>query len=216
MTRETEIKKLWLYKKVDSKTILNLRAIKKDSYAINTILKAKDFDDIEDLKLAFEAEAFRLNDLGYIVYYVMNAIDENFVGKAASDRDIVFRQMLLIDIDKVGHVGECSNEYELNAAIHLGNSIASELESEGFGKPYRLMSGNGMHLYILLDDIVNNESNKALIENVLKLLSEKFNNDIVHVDTCVFNAARITKVPGTIASKGPNTADRPHRMAVVL
>jgi len=216
MTRETEIKKLWLYKKVDSKTILNLRAIKKDSYAINTILKAKDFDDIEDLKLAFEAEAFRLNDLGYIVYYVMNAIDENFVGKAASDRDIVFRQMLLIDIDKVGHVGECSNEYELNAAIHLGNSIASELESEGFGKPYRLMSGKGMHLYILLDDIVNNESNKALIENVLKLLSEKFNNDIVHVDTCVFNAARITKVPGTIASKGPNTADRPHRMAVVL
>lgn len=216
MTRETEIKKLWLYKKVDSKTILNLRAIKKDSYPINTILKAKDFDDIEDLKLAFEAEAFRLNDLGYIVYYVMNAIDENFVGKAASDRDIVFRQMLLIDIDKVGHVGECSNEYELNAAIHLGNSIASELESEGFGKPYRLMSGNGMHLYILLDDIVNNESNKALIENVLKLLSEKFNNDIVHVDTCVFNAARITKVPGTIASKGPNTADRPHRMAVVL
>lgn len=216
MTRETEIKKLWLYKKVDSKTILNLRAIKKDSYPINTILKAKDFDDIEDLKLAFEAEAFRLNDLGYIVYYVMNAIDENFVGKAASDRDIVCRQMLLIDIDKVGHVGECSNEYELNAAIHLGNSIASELESEGFGKPYRLMSGNGMHLYILLDDIVNNESNKALIENVLKLLSEKFNNDIVHVDTCVFNAARITKVPGTIASKGPNTADRPHRMAVVL
>lgn len=216
MTRETEIKKLWLYKKVDSKTILNLRAIKKDSYPINTILKAKDFDDIEDLKLAFEAEAFRLSDLGYIVYYVMNAIDENFVGKAASDRDIVCRQMLLIDIDKVGYVGECSNEYELNAAIHLGNSIASELESEGFGKPYRLMSGNGMHLYILLDDIVNNESNKALIENVLKLLSEKFNNDIVHVDTCVFNAARITKVPGTIASKGPNTADRPHRMAVVL
>ena len=105
---------------------------------------------------------------------------------------------------------------EVSCLIRPLHSIASELESEGFGKPYRLMSGNGMHLYILLDDIVNNESNKALIENVLKLLSEKFNNDIVHVDTCVFNAARITKVPGTIASKGPNTADRPHRMAVVL
>lgn len=216
MTRETEIKKLWLYKKIDSKTILNLRAIKKDSHAINTILKAKDFDDIEDLKLAFEAEAFRLNDLGYIVYFVMNAIDENFVGKAASDRDIVCRQMLLIDIDKVGHVGECSNEYELNAAIHLGDSIASELENEGFGIPYRLMSGNGMHLYYLLDDLANNEINKTLIENILKLISKKFDNDIVQVDTCVFNAARITKVPGTLALKGTGTVDRPHRMAIVL
>jgi hypothetical protein len=79
-----------------------------------------------------------------------------------------------------------------------------------------MMSGNGYHLYYLLSKLPNDAKTKALIEGVLHELADKFNNDIVAVDTVVFNASRITKVPGTIARKGPNTAERPHRMAVVL
>lgn len=215
MKREIEIKKLWDYKKVDSKTILNIRAIK-GGFAVNKILKASDYPDIESLKLAFEQDVFLLNDQGYIVYYVMNPIQEDFEGKAASDKNISCRQLLLVDVDKVGHVGECSTAEELDAAIKLTECITVYLGNEGFVKPYRLMSGNGIHLYYVLDDVLNSEENTRIVENIVKLLAIKFDNDIVHVDTCVFNASRITKVPGTIASKGPNTADRPHRMAVVI
>ena len=79
-----------------------------------------------------------------------------------------------------------------------------------------MMSGNGYHPYYILDEIPNNEKTKVLVEDALHELANKFNNGIVAVDTVVFNASRITKVPGTIARKGQNTAARPHRMAVIL
>ena len=79
-----------------------------------------------------------------------------------------------------------------------------------------MMSGNGYHLYYVLNEILNDEVNKSLVEGALHELANKFNNSIVAVDTVVFNASRITKVPGTIARKGESTAERPHRMAVVL
>ena len=78
------------------------------------------------------------------------------------------------------------------------------------------MSGNGYHLYYELNKMPNDEKTKRLAEGILHELANKFNNNIVAVDTCVFNASRISKVPGTIARKGPNTTERPHRMAVVL
>jgi hypothetical protein len=79
-----------------------------------------------------------------------------------------------------------------------------------------MMSGNGYHLYYLLGKLPNDEKTKALVEGTLLEMANKFNNDIVAIDTVVYNASRITKVPGTIARKGPNTTQRPHRMAVVL
>jgi len=98
----------------------------------------------------------------------------------------------------------------------LSEQIADYLESEGWNNPIRMMSGNGYHLYYILDELPNDEKTKALVEGALNELADKFNNAIVAVDTVVYNASRITKVPGTIARKGENTAERPHRMAVVL
>lgn len=79
-----------------------------------------------------------------------------------------------------------------------------------------MMSGNGYHLYYVLNELLNDEMHKKLVEGALRELAEKFNTGIVAVDTVVFNASRITKVPGTIARKGENTTERPHRMAEVL
>jgi hypothetical protein len=79
-----------------------------------------------------------------------------------------------------------------------------------------MMSGNGYHLYYILGELPNDEKTKRLVEGALRGLAEKFDNSIVAVDTVVYNASRITKVPGTIARKGENTTERPHRMAVVL
>jgi hypothetical protein len=50
----------------------------------------------------------------------------------------------------------------------------------------------------------------------LQSLADIFNTDSVEVDTKVSDAGRITKIPGTIARKGKESADRPYRQAVVV
>lgn len=213
---QAEISNLWHIKEHHNKCILELRAIKPNCTAISKIFKGKNFISTDALKLAFETEVLRLNASGYNIYYVMNPIREDFESGSVTDKDIAYRDLLLIDIDKVGHKGESSSDEELQAARLLSEQIADYLQSEGWDKPIRMMSGNGYHLYYLLNKLPNDEKTKALIEGVLHELADKFNNDIVAVDTVVYNASRITKVPGTIARKGSNTAERPHRMAVVL
>jgi len=215
-TQAKEINNIWLIKEHHKNCVLELRAIAPNKKPINKLYKGKSFASTDVLKLAFENEALRLNAAGYNVYYVMNPIREDFDSGSVTDKDIECRDLLLIDIDKIGHKGESSTDDELEAARLLSEEIAGYLQSEGWDEPIRMMSGNGYHLYYLLSKLQNDAKTKALIEGVLHELADKFNNDIVAVDTVVFNASRITKVPGTIARKGPNTAERPHRMAVVL
>ncbi|MBT8604893.1 hypothetical protein G6677_00195 [Polynucleobacter paneuropaeus] len=215
-TQQQEIKKIWRIKALDSTSVVELRAIHPSRNPISKLFKGANFDSIEALKLAFANEALRLNDVGYNVYYVMNPINDNFADRSVKDKDIAYRDLLLIDIDKVGHKGESSTDAELEAARLLSEQIADYLKSEGWDDPIRMMSGNGYHLYYILDELPNDEKTKALVEGALRELAEKFNNDIVAIDTVVFNASRITKVPGTIARKGQNTSERPHRMAEVL
>jgi len=215
-TQAKEINNIWLIKEHHKNCVLELRAIAPNKKPINKLYKGKSFASNDVLKLAFENEALRLNAAGYNVYYVMNPIREDFDSGSVTDKDIECRDLLLIDIDKIGHKGESSTDDELEAARLLSEEIAGYLQSEGWDEPIRMMSGNGYHLYYLLSKLPNDAKTKALIEGVLHELADKFNNDIVAVDTVVFNASRITKVPGTIARKGPNTAERPHRMAVVL
>jgi hypothetical protein len=215
-TQAQEIKNIWRIKALGGTSVLELRAIHPTSKPISKLFKGENFASADALKLAFEDEALRLNAAGYNIYYVMNPIREDFVSGSAKDKDIAYRDLLLIDIDKVAHKGESSTDTELEAARLLSEQIAAFLESEGWDEPIRMMSGNGYHLYYVLNELLNDEINKALVEGALNELAGKFNNTIVAVDTVVFNASRITKVPGTIARKGECTAQRPHRMAVVL
>jgi len=210
-----EIKNLWRIKTMCENSIIELRAITQ-SKTICKLFKHTDFKASNDLKLAFEKEAIRLNKLGYNIYCTLNSIEETFKGNSVKDSDIKCRDLLLIDIDKVGHKGESSTDKELEAARALSEDIANYLASEGWDEPIRMMSGNGYHLYYVLNKLPNDEKTKGLIEGTLRELADKFNNDTVAVDTVVYNASRITKVPGTIARKGENTAERPHRMAVVI
>ena len=211
-----EINKIWRIKALSPLSILELRAIHATKKPISKLLKGENFPSTDALKLAFEKEALSLNAAGYNVYFVMNPIRQDFESGSVKDNDIEYRDLLLIDIDKVGHKGESSTDRELDAARLMSEQITDYLKSEGWDKPIRMMSGNGYHLYYVLNELPNDEVNKSLVEGALQELANKFNNDIVAIDTVVFNASRITKVPGTIARKGPNTAERPHRMAVVL
>jgi hypothetical protein len=54
------------------------------------------------------------------------------------------------------------------------------------------------------------------VKHCLEALGLRFSDDRVILDLNIYNAARIWKVYGTLAAKGDNTANRPHRHATLL
>ena len=213
-------KKLWLIVASGSTSILELRAIwpagifptKK---AMTQIFRAAEFQTVAECRAAFEAEALRLNLLGYNIYIVMNPIRESFQGKSAGDADISHRDLLLIDIDRAEKKTAPATDDDVEASRLVADSIKTFMEELGCSDPIRVMSGNGYHLYYLLADMPNDEDSKFRVQQFLLTLAQRFDTDIIKVDTVVYNASRITKVPGTIARKGPASEGRPYRMAVL-
>ena len=59
-------------------------------------------------------------------------------------------------------------------------------------------------------DLANEPASDTLVQTALTALASEFNTAGVHVDTGVFNAARLFRVPGTVNAKS-NTPqpDRP-------
>jgi len=210
-----EIKNLWKIKVIGEDSILELRAIKKQAgkpEIITKLFKGKDFSSIAGMQWAFEREALRLNMMGYNIYVVMNSINDDFMGSSASDKDIAYRNLLLIDIDR-HDTKNPANQEELDAAKALSDKVTQYLKNDGWANPIKVMSGNGYHLYYPLNNIANSDNIRDSIKDFLKDLADIFDTDMVKIDTSVFNASRITKVVGTIAYKGEESDDRPYRMA---
>ena len=214
LKQSEEIKSLWRIKAVDPESIVELRAIK-GREIITKLFNGRNYESVDELRLAIEHEALGLNTQGFNIYIVMNPINDSFTGQSASDKDIAYRDLLLIDIDR-HDTKNPANEVELEAAKFIAGKIIDYLSNGGWDDPIKVMSGNGYHLYYILDNVANSEENKIAIKDFLKGLATKFDNDTVKVDTCVFNASRITKVVGTIARKGEESAERPYRMARFL
>jgi hypothetical protein len=218
---DKEIKKMWPSFGAAGRTPLSLRAIppkgaKPILRVINKTFNANDYPNIEDRKRAFEAEALRLNDLGYNVYIVMNSIRPSFCGDAVCDSDIENRVLLLIDFDRAGKAKVPASDTEVADARRVADLVAEYLSAQGWDEPIRVMSGNGHHLYYHLDHLPNDDKSKDAIQSLLNWLAAKFDSQSTHIDTGVYNASRITKIPGTIARKGLESEGRPYRMARVL
>ena len=185
------------------------------SKVISRVFKPVDFESIDSMKLAFEALAFDLNGKGYNIYTTMNPVNPELQGGSARDRDILNRSRALIDIDRAGATKNPATDDDIKAARSLAKEIANYLADKGWPKPTQVMSGNGWHLYYKLDQLSNDDDTTELIKRVLKQLAKRFNNSDVNIDTVVYNASRITKVPGTIMRKGEEAEGRPYRKAVV-
>ena len=211
----SETKKMWQLFHVREDSILELRAINPATGATRTQLFTPKHGTMEEKKRAFKLAALKLNNEGYNIYTVMNPINPNFQGGSAKDTDIAHRNLLLIDIDRAGATKNPATDDDIKAARSLAKEIAVYLTEKGWPQPKQVMSGNGWHVYYRLDQLSNDDKIKSLIRNVLKLLAKRFNNSIVNIDTVVYNASRITKVPGTVARKGEETEGRPYRKAGV-
>ena len=94
----------------------------------------------------------------------------------------------------------------------MARSIRAHLTAAGWPGCVLVMAGNGWHLLYRID-LPNDEASRDLIKRLLERLSQQFNSGGVEVDTSVFNASRISKVPGTWVCKGDDLPDRPHRQS---
>lgn len=157
------------------------------------------------------------------VCYLPNAIDDRCrsrsenefsCGKnlATSDRDIIRRRWLLIDVDVERPSGIGASREEVEAAEAVADRIHLQLTAEGMPSPIRCFSGNGCHIMYRIDAPGDDG---GAVQRTLKQLADRFGVDGVKVDTTTHNAARIWKLPGTLACKGGDTEERPHRMAAI-
>lgn len=134
--------------------------------------------------------------------------------KCVSNDMITCRKYLLIDIDPVRETNTSSTNKELAYAESMSERVYDFLKIHGFKEPIKAMSGSGIHL-LYACDIEANQQTDILVNNFLKILDTRFSDDKAHIDTVVGKRAQLTKLYGTIAKKGENTAERPHRMSEI-
>ena len=158
------------------------------------------------------------------VYCTLNPVDPRLLARACnrfvdrqkpttSDNDVIRQVWLPVDLDPLRPGGVSSTDQEHEAALALAHRIKADLMDDGWPAPILADSGNGAHLLFRLADA---GVDPDFVKSVLEGLAQRFNNDVVTVDTGNFNAARIWKVPGTWARKGDDIPAQPHRRARLL
>jgi len=160
------------------------------------------------------------------VYVTLNPVNPALLARAnnrvelyakttTADADILSRRWLPIDLDAARPAGISSTEEEHQAAIERADEIRVHLAAQGWPLPILADSGNGAHLLYRID-LPNDKTAAQTVQDCLKALSAQFGDLAVDVDTTTYNAARIWKCYGTLACKGDNTEERPHRKAKIL
>jgi hypothetical protein len=146
------------------------------------------------------------------------------------DDDILCDMWFPIDIDPVRPADTSSTDDELGLALSKRDEVADYLSKWTIA--VKGMSGNGCHGLIRLTGYPNNQETRQAKELLTRFLSERFsdwkkdskgrfildergrkilNTHGVSIDNTVSNMSRLWKLYGTIACKGNNTPDRPHR-----
>jgi putative DNA primase/helicase len=159
------------------------------------------------------------------IYVTLNPTSAALLGRAdhrlrasvgrTQDAEVVRLINLLIDADPVRPAGISATDDEKDLAREMSRAIYAFLRKCGWPDPLCADSGNGDHLVYKID-LPNTPENVALVKRVLQALAARFDTDAVKVDLSVFNPARLVKLWGTVARKGDDTADRPHRRSAIL
>jgi hypothetical protein len=175
------------------------------------------FDDFE----ALAKQAARLDDQGAGVYVTLNPVlpellsrcsnrTEQYAKVTTKDGEIVKRLWLPVDLDPVRPSGISASDSEKSAAFERAAEIKGYLAGLEWPEPIEAASGNGAHILYRVD-LPNDAESTTLFRDVLAALDFRFSDNVVSVDTGVFNAARIWKLYGVMSRKGDDSEERPHR-----
>lgn len=162
----------------------------------------------------------------YNIYFTINTVKQELLARSknhlteyakttTTDADIEKRAILMIDLDVKRAAGISSSDKEHQKAIEKAKMVKEFLSEQGWAEPVLADSGNGAHLLYYID-LPNDKESTELMKNVLKALDAMFTDDAVEVDKSTFNSARICKMYGTVACKGDDTEERPHRIAKII
>lgn len=176
----------------------------------------------------FVQEAVDLSGIADGVYFTLNPVKPDVVARSknrakayakytSTDADVLIRRFLPLDFDPTRPAGISSTDAEHDASIKRAYSCRAYLLTLGVKEDSLVLcdSGNGAHLVCRID-VPNDPAGRDLIKKCIDAVAARFTDDAVKVDQTTFNAARIWKLPGTLACKGDSTADRPHRLARML
>jgi len=158
------------------------------------------------------------------VYVTMNPVNPSLLARSAnrlktarrnettSDRDIVCRRWLLIDIDPARPAGISATDAEKELAFEKAMVVSEGLASMGWPAPVIVDSGNGYYLLYRIDLPADDG---GLVHRCIQAL-QPVADERVHIDLSVANPSRICRLPGTWNRKGDDMADRPHRPSEIM
>jgi hypothetical protein len=144
------------------------------------------------------------------VYWCLNPIAEG--AERANKKTVVARRWLLVDVDSVRPKDVSATESEKAKCGEVAVSIYMHLIDEGWPLPVVVDSGNGWHLLYRID-LPNDPLSAQIIKATTYALAAQFDDEFGTVDKATHDAPRISKLPGTMARKGPDIESRPHRLA---
>ena len=161
------------------------------------------------------------------IYFTLNPVDPSLLarsnnhmsisktGSTTSDKDILRRRFMAIDIDPVRKSDTSATDDQVLLAYATAKLIFAYLIAQGWPRPIACFSGNGCHLLCPID--LPCDDNR-LIKKCLEALSLMFDTPEVKVDTSVFNPARIVRFYGTVACKGDPVPELGihHRVSKIL
>ena len=203
--------------------VIELRALESQTGSNRPHVDSGFYDTEHLLELA--KAALQLTAKAKGVYFTINPLKPDLIsrranrwdwakqGELANDQNVAGRQWLLIDIDPVRDSLISASDSEKEYARQLTEQVETFLRELGWPDPILADSGNGFHLYFRIDLPAGDG---GLVERILKKLARQFDTPEAKIDQTVFNPARISKLPGTLARKGDNTPVRPHRRAKIL
>lgn len=185
------------------------------------------FDCVEAMAKAVFAHARNSTDANY--YISQNAVTQALLARgqnrflpaknvSASDWDVVWRTSLVLDVDPKRPSGISATDEERRQAEECAKAVVKTLRSNfGWPEPDWIDSGNGYHLVYKID-LPNDDEDESeqLIKSALRAADSLFSTPAAHIDTTLFNASRIIKIPGTVARKGDSIPSRPHRLARII
>jgi hypothetical protein len=200
--------------------VVELRAIHKGG---RKRIDAGYFDREHREELA-EAAA-KLNAAGASVYVNLNPIDQQLLARCsnriqdyapatATDSNVTERRWLLIDIDPQRPKDTSATAEQVELVMKKAAALHAYLYSRGWPKPVSADSGNGLH-FLYRVSLPNDKPSNELIKRCLEALAARFDDEAVKVDRSVHNAARITKLYGSIANKGDNISTAPWRLSKI-
>lgn len=134
-------------------------------------------------------------------------------GSATKDENVIRRKWVVLDFDPIKATTESnssSTDNEKTETMERAKSCEEYLTTAGFPEPIRGDSGNGTHRIYRID-LPNDQKSYDLIAEFLAKMNKKF-----QIDVTMKNASRISKLYGTVARKGDNTPERPHRRSRLI